>query len=164
MASAGSRAEGKVIQILGAPTGLGAMVAAIADAEDSALGPVSPEQIIRQNMSAELSEKSIGAHYPLVQVWCEKLSNTLREKFRRFSGKAYMAVELRLSQDRVEGLERKIQLYTDAVMQVLDQSRGDWGEGLFYAGGYEAAFGAVKRGGRNFLQTAKVTFEVEVSE
>ena len=54
-------------------------------------------------------------------------------------------------------------MYVDAVCALLDDSRGDWGDGAFYAGGYEVAFEAVARGGKNFLQRAKVKFEVEVS-
>jgi hypothetical protein len=34
---------------------------------------------------------------------------------------------------------------------------------MFYAGGYEASFGPVKQGGKNFIQVAKVTFEIGVS-
>jgi hypothetical protein len=34
---------------------------------------------------------------------------------------------------------------------------------MFYAGGYDVEFGPVKRGGKNFLQSAKVSFEVDVS-
>jgi hypothetical protein len=56
-----------------------------------------------------------------------------------------------------------LQLYVDAVTRVLDRSRGDWSEGMYYTGGYEVTFGAVKRGGKNFVQTAKVAFEVGVS-
>jgi Uma2 family endonuclease len=164
MASTGSRAEGKVLEILAAPTGLSATLAAIAEAEQTALAEIPPVHIVRQNVSAEIVERNTGTRYPLVQVYCEKLSNSLKEKFRRFSGKAHMAVEVRVSQDRLEGLERKVQLYADGLMQVLDGSRGDWGNGMYYAGGYEAAFGAVKHGGRNFLQAAKISFEVEVSE
>jgi Uma2 family endonuclease len=164
MASTGSRAEGKVLEILAAPTGLSATLAAIAEAEQTALAEIPPAHIVRQNVSAEIVERNTGTRYPLVQVYCEKLSNSLKEKFRRFSGKAHMAVEVRVSQDRLEGLERKVQLYADGLMQVLDGSRGDWGNGMYYAGGYEAAFGAVKHGGRNFLQAAKISFEVEVSE
>jgi hypothetical protein len=74
-----------------------------------------------------------------------------------------MTIEVRVSQDRLEGIEAQSQMYLDAATQVLDQNRGDWGEGMFYAGGYEAAFGPVKHGGQNFIQVAKVTFDVGVS-
>ena len=61
------------------------------------------------------------------------------------------------------GLEDALELYADSVMHSLDAARGDWGSGMFYAGGYEVAFGAVKRGGRNFIQAAKISFEIAVS-
>src|ERR1017187_4236679 len=75
-----------------------------------------------------------------------------------------VAIEVRVSQDRLVGIENQLQTYVDAVTQVLDQNRGDWGEGMFYAGCYEAALGPVKHGGRNFIQAGKVTFEVGVSD
>lgn len=164
MPSAGSRAEGKVLGILASPTGLVAALAEIREAESTHLHDIPPEHIMRQNIHADLADKSTGSMYPSIHVYCEKLSNTLREKFRRVSGRARMVSELRVSQDRLEGMERRLQLYADAVMQVLDRSRGDWGGGLFYAGGYEAEFGAVRRGGKNLLQIAKISFDVEVSE
>ena len=35
--------------------------------------------------------------------------------------------------------------------------------GCFTRGGYEVSFGRVARGGKNFTQVAKVTFEIGVS-
>ena len=124
---------------------------------------LNPAQLVARNVSAELAEKSTGVAYPAFFVYCEKLSNTLREKFRTFSGTARMTVEARASQDRLEGLEDRLHVYVDAVTNLLDASRGDWGQGMFYTGGYEVSFGAVKHGGKNFLQTAKVVFEIEIS-
>jgi hypothetical protein len=96
-------------------------------------------------------------------VYCERVSNLLREKYRRFSGTVRMAIEIRDSRDRIEGLEDEVRYYADAVAQVLDSNRGDWGDGVFYPGGYEVTFGPVKQGGKNFLQSAKATFDLEVS-
>jgi hypothetical protein len=72
-------------------------------------------------------------------------------------------MEVRSSQDRLEGLERQVQLYVDAVTKVLDGNRGDWGDGFFYGGGYEVVFGPVKRGGKSYLQTARISVDVDVS-
>ncbi len=72
-------------------------------------------------------------------------------------------MEARVTHDRLEELSRRLELYVEAVTEVLDSHRGDWGGGVFYAGGYEVTFGASKHGGKNFLQTAKVTFDVDVS-
>jgi hypothetical protein len=163
MASLAKMLAAKVTGRMTAPAGVNGKVAALAAAEAIALPQFDPRHIGEQNVAAELAERAVGAQYPALQVYCEKLTNSLREKFQSFSGTAEMAVEVRVTQDRLEGIEPKLQLYVDAVTQVLDHSRGDWGDGMFYGGGYQASFGPVKHGGRNFLQTAKVSFEVEIS-
>jgi hypothetical protein len=124
---------------------------------------VSAAQIISQNIAPELSERSTAGKYPLVYIYCSKIVNQLREKFRTFSGNAQMVAEVRVSQDRIDEMESNLQFYADAIMHVLDGNRGDWGDGVFYGGGYEVAFTAVKHGGRNFIQTAKVSFVLEIS-
>jgi hypothetical protein len=115
------------------------------------------------NTSADVIERSVQAQYPAVLAYCEKLTNSLTEKFRSFSGRARMVVEIRCSQDRLQGIERNLEQYTDAVCQILDAARGGWQDGAFYTGGYEVSYGPVRHGGRNFIQTAKISFEVEIS-
>jgi hypothetical protein len=116
------------------------------------------------NANVDTSEKAGYSRYPALLVYCDKLSNTHKEKFREFSGRAHVVVEVRQAQDRLDGLEQSVQLYVDAVCALLDDSRGDLGSGLFYAGGYEVSYEPAGRGGSNFLQRAKVGFEVEVSK
>ena len=164
MAWVGSTVTAQVLELLSAPQGLNACVSTLALAENVTLPALGPSQLLAQNVSIELAERSTDVKYPSVSVYCEKIANQLKEKFRNFSGYAEMAIEVRVSQDRVDGIESQIQMYLDAVTQVLDQNRGDWGEGLYYAGGYEAAFGPVKHGGQNFIQIGKVTFNVGVSD
>src|SRR5580700_4719079 len=164
MAWVGTTVTAQVLTLLTAPEGLNACVATLAQAENSTLTPVEQNQILAQNVSIELAERSTDVVYPTVSVYCEKIVNQLKEKFRNFSGQALMAIEVRVSQDRLGGLEDQLQSYVDAVTQVLDQNRGDWGEGMFYAGCYEAGLGPVKHGGQNFLQVGKVTFDVGVSD
>lgn len=153
----------KVMGLLAAPDGLPAAVEALKLQEGMKLASITPQQIIAQNVTPELSEQSSANNYPLVYVYCNKVVNLLREKFRTFSGETQMVVEARVSQDRLEQLETNLQAYVDAITQVLDNSRGDWGSGVFFDGGYEVAFGGVKHGGRNFLQIAKVSFVLEIS-
>ena len=127
------------------------------------LTPIPPAYIVAQNMSTEIYERSSVVKYPLVQVYSDRVRNLLTEKFRTFSGKVRTVAEVRVSQDRIEGLEDQLRLYVDAVTQILDSNRGSWGQGVFYTGGYEVTFDPVKQGGKNFLQVAKVTFEVDMS-
>jgi len=164
MAWVGSTVTAQVVTLLNAPQGLNACVSKLAQAESTTLQPLGENQILAQNVLIELAERSTDVVYPAVSVYCEKIVNQLKEKFRNFSGKAVMTIEVRVSQDRLGGIEGQLQSYVDAATQVLDQNRGDWGEGMYYAGCYEAALGPVKHGGQNFVQVGKVTFEVGVSD
>jgi uncharacterized alkaline shock family protein YloU len=163
MAWVGTTVTAKVLGLLGAPQGLNASLSTLAQAENLTLPPVTQSQVLAQNVAIDLAERSTDVKYPAVSIYCEKIANQLKEKFRTFSGIAVMTIEVRVSQDRLDGLEDQTQTYVDAVTQVLDQNRGDWGEGMYYAGGYEAVFAPVKHGGQNFIQVGKVTFEVGVS-
>lgn len=153
----------KLRSILAADTGVQAALFEIDDLENVELRPFQGQQVIAQNASPELTERSTVTKYPLLFVYCSKLVNSLREKFRSFSGEAQMVVELRVSQDRLDELETRVQLYVDAVIQVLGENRGDWGDGVFYAGTYEVSYGPVKHGGRNFIQIAKIALAVDIS-
>src|SRR5437867_3490711 len=163
MANVGTRATAKFLQLLKTPAGLSENLAAVAELEGVILPPISERQIFIQNVAQEFVERAVEVKYPTLLLYCEKITNDLREKFRTFSGKAHMAIEVRVSQDRIEGLEKTLEIYVDTVTRILDQNRGDWGNGMFYTGGYEAVFGEMKHGGRNFIQTGKIKFEVAVS-
>ena len=154
----------KVVSRLSAVSdGVNVRVGAITNGDASLLS-TGIRTIVAQNVSADISEKAGHTHYPAVLVYCDKVSNTLKEKFRQFSGKAHVVVEVRHTQDRLDNIEAGLQVYVDAVCALLDDSRGDWGEGSLYTGGYEVTYESVARGGKNFLQRAKVGFEVEVSK
>ncbi len=153
----------KLMAILTGGEGVPAAVAALSGAQKFSLAPISAEQIIAQNVTAELAERSTISNYPLIYVYCSKVVNLLREKFRTFSGNAEMTVEVRISQDRLNDMQPNLHWYVDAVTQVLDDNRGDWEDGVFFGGGYELTFGGVKHGGRNFLQVGKISFLVEIS-
>jgi hypothetical protein len=153
----------KVLGVLAAGSGLPAALEALSVQQGLTLPRIAAQQIIAQNVTPEVSDLSTVNNYPLVYVYCTKVINELREKFRTFSGEAQMVVEARVSQDRLDQIETNLQAYADAITQVLDNSRGDWGGGIFFDGGYEVTFGGVKHGGRNFLQIAKVAFVLEIS-
>ncbi len=163
MAEIGTKAVLKAAGLLRAPTGLQAGLATIAQANRVTLPVIELTQIIAQNVPADLIEKSAGTKYPAFHIYCEKLQNTLREKFRQFSGTATLSVDVRVTHDRLDGMDQKLQWYVDALTEVLDINRGDWGSGLFYTGSYTVTYQPVKHGGKNFLQTAKVSFDVQVS-
>jgi hypothetical protein len=159
----GSLATAKVVGLLTGSSGVNANVGALTLWDGAVTALVNAAQIRTGNTGADLAERSSTVSYPTVNIYCEKLVNSLTEKFRSFSGTAQMAIEVRNSGDRLEGLQDGLETYTDAVRQVLETNRGDWGDGMFYSGAYQASFGPVKQGGKNFIQTAKITFELGVS-
>jgi hypothetical protein len=159
----GSISTTKAMAVFTGSNGIPDTVDALSAQQQVTLPAISAQQIVSQNIAPELSDRTTSSKYPLVYVYCGKIVNQLREKFRTFSGNAQMVAEVRVSQDRIEEMESHLQFYADAIMQVLDNHRGDWGDGVFYGGGYEVAFAAVKHGGRNFIQTAKVAFVLEIS-
>jgi len=143
--------------------GLGSTVANVAADSGIPLTPIPPENVIDQNLPVAVAERSLAVKYPVVHVYSDRTRNLLTEKFRTFSGKVRTVAEVRVSQDRVEGLEDQLRLYVDSVTQVLDANRGTWGQGAFFTGGYEVTYEPVQHGGKNLLQIAKVTFEVDLS-
>lgn len=121
------------------------------------------EQVAAQQIAGDTAERELFELLPRFQVHCEWVKNTLRERFRVFSGPVRLVVEARISDDRVERLQEPLQQAVQAITNVLDRNRGDWGDGMFYGGAYEVKFEAARRGGRHFVQTARVSFELEVS-
>ncbi len=151
-----------VIQRMSGPTGVNSNLAALTQ-ENPAQTALAGLQVVTENAAPDLLERTAGVQYPTANVCCAKIKNSLKEKFRTFSGSAQMVVEIRHSQDRVDGLQDALELYVDSTTQVLSASRGDWSGGMFYSGGYEVSFGPLKKGGKNFIQTAVITFEIGIS-
>lgn len=157
-----SAAAALVIQRLTGPNASNANLAALTSGL-APLAPLNAAQIRTGNIAPDLADKSSTVKFPAANVYCEKLVNSQLEKFRSFSGAIAMAIDLRHSEDRVDNVQSNLELYADAVMGVLSASVGDWGNGMYYSGGYQVAFGPVKHGGKNFIQNAKITFEIGVS-
>jgi hypothetical protein len=137
----------------------------MAGMEDDGLSfDTESHSVVIQNASPDMSERGQTVRYPVIYLYCEKLTNSLKEKFATFSGKGRLVIEVRCSQDRIEGMESIVERYADAVCHVLDDARGNWQNGAYYTGGYEVVFASLKHGGKNFLQTARISFDVEVSK
>src|SRR5215475_3773808 len=163
MANVGTLVTNALLQFLQSPGGLSQNLGDVAQLQGITLSSIEPRQVIAQSVAQSLIERALDLKYPALLVYCDKFSNDLREKFRTFSGKATLVIEVRVSHDRIDNLENLLQMYVDVVTRILDQNRGDWGNGVFYTGGYQASFGPIERGGRNLIQTAKVTLEVAIS-
>ena len=164
MAQTASLTAGKFIEYLTATdAGIAPLLGNLAETSGVELPLIRPESIVHQNAPMAVMERSLQVKYPAIHVYSDRVQNLLIEKFRKFSGKVRTIAEVRVSQDRIEGLEEILRLYVDAVTEILDANRGCWGQGMFYGGGYEVKFEAIQHGGQNLIQVAKVTFEVDLS-
>jgi hypothetical protein len=163
MARAGSVSTKRVAALLRAPEGLADSIAVLSMVDEMNVAPIEPAQVTELNAPAEVVERQIGFRYPAVSVYCEKITNSQREKFRTFSGSAKVAIEIRVTHDQLGEVGQDLHLYVEAVTRVLDANRGDWGQGMFYAGGYEVAYNAIKPGGRTYIQTAKIGVTIDIN-
>jgi len=144
-------------------SGVNARITAM-EANDPTLKGTAVEAFVSQNVSVEIAESAGQAKYPCLLVYCDSVQNLLQEKFRAFSGRLQLVVEVRQTQDSLDQIERNTEMYVDAVCALLGEARGDWGDGASYAGGYQVTYEPVAMGGKNFIQRAKVSFAVELSE
>jgi hypothetical protein len=159
----GSSVTSKLLQRIAGPSGVNSGIAAMSQGNPAFSGILRISQVRSQNLAPDMADRSSVMQYPSLNVYCEKIVNNMAEKFRTFSGAVQMAIEIRHSQDRLDGLQDALEFYADAAIETLNASRGDWSDGMFYTGEYQVAFGAVKHGGKNFQQIAKITFEIGVS-
>jgi len=144
-------------------TGVNARITSIEE-NDSTLKAVGVRSIATQNVSPEIAEISGQALYPSLLVYCDNVQNLMREKSRDFSGKINLVVEIRHTQETLKQIESNTELYVDAVCALLSDARGAWGDGASYSGAYRVDYEPVAFGGKNFLQTAKVNFALDLSE
>jgi hypothetical protein len=158
----GKAATAKTMERFAGSGGVEASLAALLREGEALPGVADTIQKRSGFVTAEVAERAGPVKYPVMHVHCLKIVNDFREKFRALSGRVWMGIEVRHSQDRLEGIEDNLQLYVDSVARTLEGARGDWGDGMFYGGGYEVEFGPVKQGGRHVIQSATVKFAVDV--
>lgn len=156
------KAANQLKALLAAPDGVTAACRELVEAEGLEYPVLSGTEVIESFVAAETAEKAGNVPYPAVHVYCDRVTNTLKEKFRTFSGTASLNVEIRVSDDQIGSLGQRLQLYTGSVTAVLDARRGSWADGIYYPGAYEIQYSPVKRGGRNFVQSARVHLEVHI--
>lgn len=143
--------------------GLLATLEAMALNAGIALPVITADQVVAAQIAPETAERG-PLKYPVIYVYCEKVANTLKERFRTFSGYARLVVEARVSHERIEGVDPLLQCTVDAIASVVGNSRGDWGNGFFFSGAYEISYSGLKQGGKAYIRSAKVAVDVDVSK
>ena len=149
--------------LLEAETGVAASLEALKDIYGQTEAAPAGAQVLFARVPPELQERSTGLRYPQLHVYCDKVESQRTERFRRFSGVMRMVVEVRVSQDRLEGMAEKLQWWVDAVRDVVERKAGCVGGVMYLDGDYQVSIEAVRKGGLNYLQVGKITCPVTVN-
>jgi hypothetical protein len=125
--------------------------------------PIRSERVVLSSIPMEVADKNVQLGYPRVCIYSSSVKNYRTEKFRSFSGEVAVAVEIWASGDLITDVDTWIHYYVEAVAEILQESAGDWGSGMFYSGDYDVQFQVAKPGGLGFVEAAKLTFFLNVS-
>ena len=118
--------------------------------------------ILKLSAPIDAYEKTTSVRYPVLTICCQRLKNSLTEKFRMLSGTAVLAVEIRVSGTIAEELDTALNSYVEAACHVLDASRGSWSDIGTYAGTYDVKFQPMRPGGKQFIKSAQIEFDIQV--
>ena len=127
------------------------------------LPTIAPVDVVLSSVAPDLGDKDLQLTYPRVCLYSSGLKNTQMEKFRSLSGAVAVVAEIWASANMVTQSDQWIHFYVEAVTELLRESIGDWGDGMFFSGMYDIQFQQPKAGGFGFVQSAKVTCNLNVS-
>jgi hypothetical protein len=137
---------------------------AMAQSSGMNIPAITPSQVVLTAAGPDLSDKNVQLIYPRVCLYSSGVRNTQNEKFRSFSGAVFVTAEVWASGNLIDEAESRLHYYAEAVAQLLQKNKGDWGDGVFFGGAYDIQIQSPKIGGVGFVQSAKITCSVGVSQ
>ncbi len=153
----------KISDLLTTRNALQEQILAAGTAANVAIPLITSAQILLSSASADICDKNIQLTYPRVCLYSSGLQNLQTEKFRTLSGTVETVAEIWASANMATDTDQWIHFYVEALTQLLRQNIGDWGDGFFFSGIYDVQFQPPKSGGLGFVQSAKVTCNLNVS-
>ncbi len=138
-------------------------IATLATDANITLPAITPAQVVLSSASPELGDMNLQLNYPRVCIYSSNVKNTQFEKFRSFSGQVSLIAEIWASANLMTQADEWIHFYVESVAEILESSVGDWGDGMFFSGAYDVAFQPPKAGGLGFVESAKLSFSLNVS-
>jgi hypothetical protein len=156
-------ASNKLLNLLTVNDALSQAVNASAAAAGIQIVSLNTAQIFSSSLSADLADMDLQRLYPRVSIYSGQIVNSQREKFRAFSGIAALSAEVWSSASLEQQTEMGLHFYVDGIANLLRANIGDWGDGFRYSGIYEVTMQTPKAGGLGFVQSGRVTCNLEVS-
>jgi hypothetical protein len=124
---------------------------------------ITAGHVVLSSATPDIGDSNIQLQYPRVCIYSGAVKNTQIEKFRSLSGTLAVTAEIWASDNLVTNTDQWIHFYVEAATNILRQNIGDWGDGVFFSGIYEVQFQGPRAGGLGFVQSAKVTCNLNVS-
>jgi hypothetical protein len=156
-------ATDKMLKLLIANNALTQAINSNAAAAGVVLASLDPTQIIGSFMKAEIGDLDLELTYPRVCIYASQVTNSQREKFRSFSGVIAVEADVWSSASLEQQTEMALHFYVEGISALLRANIGDWGDGFRYSGVYGVYMQTPKPGGEGFVQSARVTCNLEAS-
>ena len=136
----------------------------LAAANNLTVPVILSSQVIVSSATPQIGDMNMQLTYPRVCLYTTGLKNTHIEKFRSLSGTISLVADIWASANLMTQLDQWSHYYVEAVTDILRQNVGDWGNGIFFDGSYDLQFNSPASGGFGFIQNAKVTCSLHVSQ
>jgi hypothetical protein len=156
-------AAGKISHLLTDDNALERKIDALAASSGMTVPGILSSRVVPTSASAEMADKDFQLTYPRIGLYSTSIKNTQIEKFRSLSGSISVTAELWASASLLQEADLWIHFYVEAMTEILRQHIGDLGDGIFFSGSYEVQFQPPKVGGFGWVESAKVTCDLNVS-
>jgi hypothetical protein len=156
-------ATNKLLTLLTLNNALSQAISSNAALAGVVLAPLNTDQIIASFVGPDIGDLDLQLTYPRVCVYSTQIANNQREKFRAFSGVAAVVADVWSSASLEQQTELALHFYVEGISALLRANIGDLGDGCRYSGIYGVHMQAPKTGGAGFVQSARVTCNLEVS-
>jgi hypothetical protein len=154
----------KILNLLTAGNALQQEIETISGSTNIILPIITSAQVVLSSASPDLGDRDLQLTYPRVCLYSAAVKNTQIEKFRSLSGTISVTAEVWASGNLITETDQWIHYYVEAVTDILRQNIGDWGDGIFFSGIYDVQLQGPKIGGLGYVESAKVTCSLNVSQ
>jgi hypothetical protein len=139
-------------------------IAQLGAANGATLPVILPTQVVVSSAPPQIGDMDLQLTYPRVCIYTTGLKNTHVEKFRSLSGTITLIADIWASGNLLTQVDQWSHYYVSAVTGILCQNIGDWGNGVFFDGTYDLQFHSPAVGGLGFVQNARITCSLHVSQ
>lgn len=136
----------------------------LAAASGMTIPVILSSQVVVTSAPPQIGDMDLQLSYPRICLYTAGLKNTHVEKFRSLSGTISLIADIWASGNLMTQIDQWTHFYVEAITDILGQNIGDWGNGVFFDGTYDLQFYSPALGGLGFVQNAKITCSLHVSQ